>query len=42
MDVPGEEIAEGIRAVSSGQSLISPSMVSNLLIEFALMIKKSE
>src|SRR4051794_41854491 len=27
-DVPGEEIAEGIRAVASGQSLISPSMAS--------------
>lgn len=41
-DVPGEEIAVGIRAVASGQSLISPSMASKLLSEFASMIKKSE
>ena len=41
-DVPGEEIADGIRAVFGGQSLISPSMASKLLSEFALMIKKSE
>jgi DNA-binding NarL/FixJ family response regulator len=41
-DVPGEEIAAGIRAVAGGQSLISPSMASKLLSEFASMIKKSE
>jgi DNA-binding NarL/FixJ family response regulator len=41
-DVPGEEIADGIRAVVGGQSLISPSMASKLLSEFATMIKKSE
>jgi DNA-binding NarL/FixJ family response regulator len=41
-DVPGEEIAAGIRAVAGGQSLISPSMASKLLSEFATMIKKSE
>lgn len=41
-DVPGEEIADGIRAVAGGQSLISPSMASKLLSEFATMIKKSE
>jgi DNA-binding NarL/FixJ family response regulator len=41
-DVPGEEIADGIRAVASGQSLISPSMASKLINEFASMIKKSE
>jgi len=41
-DVPGEEIAEGIRAVASGQSLISPSMASKLLSEFASMIKKND
>jgi len=41
-DVPGEEIAAGIRAVASGQSLISPSMASKLLTEFASMIKKSD
>ena len=41
-DVPGEEIADGIRAVAGGQSLISPSMASKLLSEFATMIKKHE
>ena len=41
-DVPGEQIADGIRAVSTGQSLISPSMASKLLSEFALMIKRHE
>ena len=41
-DVPGEEIADGIRAVAGGQSLISPSMASKLLSEFAAMIKKNE
>ena len=41
-DVPGEEIADGIRAVIGGQSLISPSMASKLLTEFATMIKKSD
>lgn len=41
-DVPGEEIAAGIRAVAGGQSLISPSMASKLISEFATMIKKSE
>jgi DNA-binding NarL/FixJ family response regulator len=34
-DVPGEEIADGIRAVYGGQSLISPSMAGALLSEFA-------
>ena len=41
-DVPGEQIADGIRAVVGGQSLISPSMASKLLSEFATMIKKNE
>jgi two-component system NarL family response regulator len=39
-DVPGEEIADGIRAVQSGDSLISPSMASKLLAEFALMSRR--
>ncbi len=34
-DVPGEEIAAGIHAVHNGHSLISPSMASKLLAEFA-------
>lgn len=40
-DVPGEEIAEGIRAVMGGQSLISPSMAGALLTEFAELSKRS-
>ena len=36
-DVPGEEIAAGIRAVAGGQSLISPSMAIKLLDEFKQM-----
>lgn len=39
-DVPGEEIAAGIRAVSGGDSLISPSMASKLLAEFAQMRRR--
>jgi len=39
--VPGEEIAAGIKAVMGGDSLISPSMASKLLAEFAQMSKKS-
>jgi len=40
-DVPGEEIAAGIRAVYGGDSLISPSMASKLLAEFALMRRRT-
>jgi DNA-binding NarL/FixJ family response regulator len=39
-DVPGEEIADGVRAVYNGDSLISPSMASKLLAEFAQMSKR--
>jgi DNA-binding NarL/FixJ family response regulator len=39
-DVPGEEIAAGIRAVHTGHSLISPSMASKLLAEFALISRR--
>jgi two-component system NarL family response regulator len=41
-DVPGEEIADGIRAVHGGQSLISPSMASALLTEFAALSRRTE
>ena len=41
-DVPGEEIAAGIRAVHTGQSLISPSMASKLLAEFAQISRREE
>ncbi len=37
-----DEVAAAIRAVHGGQSLISPSMASKLLTEFALMIKKTD
>ena len=37
-----EEVAQAVRVVADGQSLISPSMASKLLSEFATMIKKSE
>ena len=36
------EVASAIRAVHGGQSLISPSMASKLLTEFASMIKKTD
>ena len=39
-DVPGEEIADGVRAVHNGDSLISPSMASKLLAEFAQMSRR--
>ena len=35
-----DEVATAIRSVAGGQSLISPSMASKLLTEFATMIKK--
>jgi DNA-binding NarL/FixJ family response regulator len=37
-----DDISAAIRAVAGGQSLISPSMASKLLTEFASMIKKSD
>ena len=37
-----EEVAAAIRAVHEGQSLISPSMASKLLSEFASMIKRTD
>ncbi len=39
-DVPGEEIAAGVRAVHHGDSLISPSMASKLLAEFAQLSRR--
>ncbi len=41
-DIPPEDVAAGVRAVYQGQSLISPSMTSTLLTEFAAMIRRSE
>lgn len=37
-----EEVADAVRAVGSGQSLISPSMASKLLTEFAAMLNRRE
>jgi DNA-binding NarL/FixJ family response regulator len=37
-----EEVAGAIRSVRAGQSLISPSMASKLLTEFASMARKDE
>ncbi len=37
-----EEVANAVRAVHAGQSLISPSMASKLLTEFATMVKKTD
>jgi len=39
-DVPAEEIADGLRAVMGGQSLISPSMAGALLTEFASLSRR--
>jgi DNA-binding NarL/FixJ family response regulator len=41
-EIPIEELAEAVRAVHDGQSLISPSMASKLLTEFALMAKRTD
>ena len=41
-DIPGEDIADGIRAVHTGHSLISPSMASKLLAEFAQISRREE
>ena len=37
-----DEVAAAIRSVAGGQSLISPSMASKLLSEFATMIKRGD
>src|SRR2546429_7020701 len=37
-----EEVANAIRQVHAGQSMISPSMASKLLNEFASMVKRSD
>jgi DNA-binding NarL/FixJ family response regulator len=37
-----DEIAAAIRQVQAGQSLISPSMASKLLSEFATMVKRAD
>lgn len=39
-DVPPEQVVDGIRAVHAGQSLLSPSLASTLLDEFASILRK--
>jgi len=39
-DIPLDEVAEAVRSVHGGQSLISPSMAGKLLTEFASLAKR--
>jgi DNA-binding NarL/FixJ family response regulator len=41
-EIPIDEVATAVRAVASGQSLISPAMAAKLLSEFATMMKRSD
>lgn len=41
-EISTDELAAAIRSVAGGQSLISPSMASKLLTEFASMAKKTD
>jgi len=41
-EVSIEEVGTAIRSVQGGQSLISPSMASKLLSEFATMVKRAD
>lgn len=41
-DLPIDEVAHSIRQVQTGQSLISPSLASKLLTEFAAMAKRGD
>jgi DNA-binding NarL/FixJ family response regulator len=41
-DIPLDEVAEAVRAVHSGQSLISPSMAGKLLTEFAALARRDQ
>jgi DNA-binding NarL/FixJ family response regulator len=41
-EISVEEVAEAIRAVMQGQSLISPSMASKLLNEFNALVRRAE
>jgi DNA-binding NarL/FixJ family response regulator len=41
-EISVEEVAEAIRAVAQGQSLISPSMASKLLTQFNVLARKAE
>jgi DNA-binding NarL/FixJ family response regulator len=41
-DIPLDEVAEVVRAVHGGQSLINPSMAAKLLTEFATLAKRDD
>jgi DNA-binding NarL/FixJ family response regulator len=41
-DIPLDEVAEAVRSVNGGQSLISPSMAGKLLTEFATLARRNE
>ncbi|MDP9404673.1 MAG: response regulator transcription factor [Actinomycetota bacterium] len=41
-EISVEEVAESVRAVMQGQSLLSPSMASKLLNEFNALVKRAE
>ena len=41
-DIPLDEVAEAVRAVHGGQSLISPAMAGKLLTEFATLARRPE
>ena len=41
-EISVEEVADSIRAVMQGQSLLSPSMASKLLNEFNALVKRAE
>jgi DNA-binding NarL/FixJ family response regulator len=41
-DIPYDEVADVVRAVHGGQSLINPSMAAKLLTEFAALAKRAD
>jgi DNA-binding NarL/FixJ family response regulator len=41
-DIPLDEVADAVRAVHGGQSLINPSMAGKLLTEFATLAKRGD
>jgi two-component system NarL family response regulator len=41
-DIPLDEVAEAVRSVHGGQSLISPSMAGKLLTEFATLARRTD
>jgi DNA-binding NarL/FixJ family response regulator len=41
-DIPLDEVADAVRAVYGGQSLINPSMAAKLLTEFAALARREE